>query len=179
MGDAEAVVKFWSDAGPKLWFSKNADFDRRMQKQFGSLHERAARGELDDWANQANSALALILLLDQFSRNLYRNDARAFAQDEAALKITRQALERGFEKQVDGPLQPFFLMPFMHSESLADQNECVSRFETVGNEDNLKFAIVHRDIIARFGKFPHRDKVLGRSTSAEEQAFLDGGGFSG
>ncbi len=179
MGDALRVIKFWTDAGPKFWFAKDNEFDRQMSQKFRELHTRAAGGELDDWVNDPERALALILVLDQFSRNLFRDDAGAFAQDAAALKIANHSLEKGFDGQVDAQLRQFFYMPFMHSESIDDQQRCVELFEAKGGADSIKFAIIHRDIIARFGRFPHRNRVLGRTTSPEEQAFLDDGGFSG
>ncbi len=179
MSKATRVIKFWSDAGPKFWFAKDDEFDRQMKVQFGRLHAQAAKGELEGWANDPASALALILILDQFSRNLYRDDARAFAQDAAALKIAGESLDKGFDHQVDTKLQQFFYMPFMHSESIDDQKRCVELFKAKGGEDSIKYAVIHRDIIARFSRFPHRNKVLGRTTSPEEQAFLDDGGFSG
>ena len=179
MSDASAVLEFWRDAGPELWFSKDDEFDRAMDQQFGPLHKRAASNELASWEKQPESALALILLLDQFSRNLYRNDPGAFAQDALALRIAKTSLDREFDLAVEPEIRQFFFLPFMHSESLRDQNRCVHLFHATGLADNLKFAILHRDIIVRFGKFPHRNKVLSRPTSAAEQAFLDDGGFSG
>jgi len=179
MDDANSVIKFWRDAGPKLLFSKNDEFDRDMERQFGALHKRAAAGELADWRNQPDSALALILLLDQFSRNLFRNDPGAFLQDALALDIAKFSLDQEYDTKVEPSIGLFFYMPFMHSESLADQQHCVRLFHATGLEENLKFAILHRDIIARFGRFPHRNKVLNRSTSASEKLFLDAGGFSG
>lgn len=179
MSDAASVLEFWLDAGPKTWFSKSDTFDASIKQQFGALHEKAASNELSDWENEPDSALALILILDQFSRNLFRNDARAFAQDALCLRITKSALSHEFDRKVDPPVKQFFYMPFMHSESIIDQRHCVSLFHAAGFLENLKFAILHRDIIERFGQFPHRNSVLGRPTSPAERSFLDGGGFSG
>ena len=179
MSDAAAVLKFWRDAGPKAWFSKDDAFDQIIADKFVALHRRAAANELKEWENQPDSALALVLVLDQFSRNLFRDDPKTFAQDALALDIARSALENGFDSKVDPLISYFFYMPFMHSESLADQNHCVHLFHAAGLADSLSHAIVHRDIIARFGRFPHRNNVLSRSTSAAEQKFLEAGGFSG
>ncbi len=179
MSDAASVLEFWQNAGPKTWFSKSDAFDTSIKQQFGALHEKAAANELSSWESQPDSVLALILILDQFSRNLFRNDARAFAQDELCLKITKSALSLEFDTKVDPSVKQFFYMPLMHSESILDQRHCVSLFHAANLPDNLKYAILHRDIIERFGQFPHRNSVLGRPTSPAERAFLDGGGFSG
>ena len=179
MSKASDVVEFWLNAGPKAWFSKNAEFDASLDDQFGGLLKKASSNELSAWENEPESALALILLLDQFSRNLFRNDARAFSQDPWCLKIAKSSLENGFDARVNPALRQFFFMPLMHSESILDQRHCVQLFHAVNLPDNLKYAILHRDIIERFGRFPHRNAVLGRPTSLAEQAFLDAGGFSG
>lgn len=179
MSDAASVLEFWLNAGPKTWFSKDDAFDASIKQQFDALHERAAANELSGWENEPDSSLALILVLDQFSRNLFRNDARAFAQDALCLKISKSALSREFDTKVDPQVRQFFYMPLMHSESILDQRHCVSLFHAANMPDNLKYAILHRDIIERFGHFPHRNSVLGRPTSPAERSFLDGGGFSG
>jgi uncharacterized protein (DUF924 family) len=178
MNDAAAVLEFWLNAGLKTWFSKSDKFDAAIRQQFGALHKKASLNELSAWQNEPASALALILILDQFSRNLYRDDARAFAQDELCLKIAKSTLAKGFDTQFELPIRSFFYMPFMHSESILDQRHCVRLFHAVDVPDNLKFAILHRDIIIRFGQFPHRNSVLGRPTSTAERSFLDNGGFS-
>jgi len=179
VSDAARVLEFWQNAGPKLWFSKDDAFDASIKQQFGALHEKAAANELSNWESEPDSALALILILDQFSRNLFRNDARAFAQDELCLRITKSVLSNEFDAKVDPSVKQFFYMPLMHSESILDQRHCVSLFHAAEMPDNLKYAILHRDIIERFGQFPHRNSVLGRPTSPAERSFLDGGGFSG
>ena len=179
MSNAAKVVEFWLSAGSKAWFSKDDDFDAAIKEQFGTLLEKAALNELSSWEAASDSTLALILILDQFSRNLYRNSARAFAQDTLCLRIAKLSLDNGFDSQVDPALRQFFLMPLMHSESILDQRRCVKLFHAINRPDNLKYAILHRDIIERFGRFPHRNAVLNRATSLAEQAFLDSGGFSG
>jgi len=175
-----AILAFWLEAGPKNWWGKDDAFDAEIAERFGDIHADAMAGRLDAWPLTANGALALIIVLDQFSRNLFRDDARAFAADHIALAMADAALAESFDHQVENALRAFFYLPFMHSERLADQERCVALFETLaGAEENLKFAIIHRDVIARFGRFPHRNAVLGRTTTPEEQAFLDSGGFAG
>ncbi len=177
----QAVLDFWRAAGARRWFKKDEDFDTDFRTRFLDLHNAAARGECDaDAAASAEGALAVLLLLDQFPRNAFRDSARAFATDGQACDIAAQALAQGYDLQVEAVLRPFFYMPFMHSEVLADQERCVALFQYQPPEgDNLRFAILHRDIVQRFGRFPHRNAVLGRSTTEAEQAFLDGGGFAG
>ncbi len=176
--DAAAVLEFWLQAGPKSWFARDDDFDAAMRNRFASLHEEASQGQHDDWADSPDGALALVLVLDQFSRNLFRDDARAFAQDGHALKIAKDALDRGFDKKVDPAVFVFFYMPYMHSESILDQRSCIRLFHAANKSDNMTYAIIHHHVIARFGHFPHRNQAIGRPTSPAEQRFLDDGGFS-
>ncbi|MFD2236719.1 DUF924 family protein [Aureimonas populi] len=176
--DPQTVVDFWREAGPERWFSSEKAFDETIRQRFGDLHERALMGELDHWAEEPNGALALVIVLDQFSRNIHRGSAQMYAGDEKALQIARAALARGDHHRVGEDLNQFFAMPHMHSERLADQEECVGWMEEIG-EANLVHAVDHRDIVARFGRFPHRNRILGRETTPEEQAFLDEGGFAG
>ena len=173
------VVGFWLGAGPDKWFKKVIAFDEAIRLKFESTHHKAARSEYDGWAETAEGALALLILLDQFPRNLYRNSAHAFATDPKARVIARAAIERGFDRQVDPALRNFFYLPFEHSEDLADQDYGLALCAEAGDADNVKWAGIHRDIIARFGRFPHRNHALGRVTTPEEQAFLDEGGFAG
>ena len=170
------VVTFWKEAGPGKWFKKNPEFDAEIRDRFEALHHAAARRELDAWAETAEGALALLLLLDQFPRNLYRNSAHAFATDPLARMFASRAVAAGFDKVVAPDLRNFFHLPFEHSENLEDQDRAVD--EAV-DADALKWARIHRDIIARFGRFPHRNAALGRETTGDEQAFLENGGFSG
>lgn len=172
------ILTFWSSAGPGAWFKKDAAFDARCYA-FEHLHHAAARGELCDWLNGVESALALILLLDQFPRNLYRGSAHAFATDGLALKAAAHAIAAGHDQRVAMPLRVFFYLPFEHAEDLALQQRCLALMEATGDAEFAKFAQIHLDIIARFGRFPHRNAALGRTTTPEEQAFLDAGGFSG
>lgn len=173
------VVAFWRSAGPKKWFTKSQAFDAEIAERFLATHEAAAAGKLSAWEEHAESALALVIVLDQFPRNMFRNSARAFATDPLARAVADRALARGFDQKFKLPERGFFYLPFTHSENLADQERCVALSRATGNADTLKWAEIHADIIRKFSRFPHRNAVLGRNTSAEEQAFLDGGGFSG
>ena len=152
---------------------------RSIHERFFDTYEAAATGKLSDWEHSAQGALALLILLDQFPRNMFRGDARAFATDPLARAITAGAIIRGFDSQVPNELRGFFYLPFEHSEDLADQERCIALNKAAGDTENLKWAEIHADIIRRFGRFPHRNAALGRATTPEEQAFLDGGGFAG
>lgn len=173
------ILGFWRNAGPERWFKKARGFDEAIRLKFEPVHHRAARGEYDAWATTAEGALALLILLDQFPRNLYRKSAHAFATDPKARAIARAAVDAGFDREVDSALRHFFYLPFEHSEDLADQDFGLALAAETGDEDNVKWAGLHRDIIARFGRFPHRNAALGRITTPEERAFLDEGGFGG
>ena len=179
----EDVTGFWRAAGPTKWFKKSDAFDAEIRARFEPTHHAAARGEHDDWAATAEGALALLLLLDQFPRNLYRGSAHAFATDPKARAVARAALLAGHDRSVEVNLQPFFYLPFEHSEDLTDQDRalslCTELRDRAGDEETMKWAGIHRDIIIRFGRFPHRNAALGRLTTPVEQAFLDGGGFGG
>lgn len=175
---AADVLAFWREAGPGRWFRKDPLFDSGLRARFLDIHEAASRGELTAWARDAAGALALLILLDQFPRNAFRDTPRMFESDGKARALERQALEAGFDAQVDADLRNFFYLPLMHSEVLADQDLAVALAGKLGG-DALHHANVHRDIIERFGRFPHRNAVLGRTTTPEEQRFLDGGGFAG
>ncbi|HZZ87926.1 MAG TPA: DUF924 family protein [Caulobacteraceae bacterium] len=177
------IIDFWRAAGPKRWFEKSDAFDAAIRLKFEPTHHAAARGEYDSWQESADGALALLILLDQFPRNLYRGSAHQFATDGMARRIARLAVARGFEKLVEPALRNFFYLPFEHSEDLADQAHGVALCEAAeretGRTDLAKWARIHRDIIARFGRFPHRNQALGREATPEEQTFLEEGGFGG
>ncbi len=176
------VVAFWRNAGPKAWFSKNAAFDAALRSRFLDLHLAASRAELNGWADTAEGALALVLLLDQIPRNVFRGSAHAFATDPLARSVARQAVERGFDEQVELQLRPFFYLPLEHSEHPSDQALSVELCEKLvphGDTESLRWAKIHQEIIDRFGRFPHRNACIGRRTTAEEKAFLEGGGFAG
>lgn len=173
------IIEFWTSAGPAKWYAKSDAFDAEIRTRFFEAHERAARSEFADWIEHAESALALIILTDQFPRNLFRGSAHAFATDAMALAVAQESLRRGHDARCGVAMKQFFYLPLMHSENIADQELCVALCRAHGLKDNIAFAEDHRDIVRRFGHFPHRNKVLGRSTTAQEQAFLDAGGFAG
>jgi uncharacterized protein (DUF924 family) len=173
------VVPFWREAGPQRWFEKDEAFDLAIRSKFLTLHKAASRGELSAAEESAEGALALVIVLDQFPRNMFRGSAHAFATDPLARAVAGRSLARGFDAATAEPLRPFFYLPFMHSEALADQDRCLRLYEVLGDAELLKYAVMHREIISRFGRFPHRNRVMGRVTTPAEQAFLDGGGFAG
>jgi uncharacterized protein (DUF924 family) len=176
---AEDVIAFWHSAGPKRWFEPDAAFDAKIRERFLSTHEQAAAGKLGDWEETAKGALALLLLLDQFPRNMFRKTPRAFATDPLARDIARRAIGRGFDRKVESDLRTFFYLPFMHSEELGDQEFCLKLYRDLGNADGIKYAEIHLDAIRRFGRFPHRNEILGRASRPEEIAYLESGGFTG
>ncbi|MBO6635692.1 DUF924 family protein [Parvibaculum sp.] len=174
------ILDFWFAAGPEKWFKKSDTFDAEISRRFGETHVGAAAGKLDEWASDAQGALALILVLDQFSRNLWRNDHRAFAQDAKALALADEAVRRRHDVEVPVTARKWFYMPYMHAEDLKAQERGLVYFaERLDDPETMKFAEEHADIIRRFGRFPHRNAVLGRATTPEEQSFLDEGGFAG
>lgn len=178
LGPAYEVVAFWKQAGPKKWFAKSAAFDDEFRSRFMALHFAAARRELEPWCDTPESGLALIILLDQFPRNAFRDTAHMFATDPLARLYARRCLQEGLVRRLEPALQLFAILPFMHSEDLADQELCVRLHAEYGIQDT-KWVVEHRDIIQMFGRFPHRNASLGRQTTAQERAYLDGGGFAG
>ena len=175
----DAVVAFWRDAGPDKWFKKDDAFDAEVRRRFLPSYQAAAAGRLSQWEETPEGALALTVLLDQFPRNMFRGSPRVYTADDTARAVAERAIGRGFDKQVARELRRFFYLPFMHSENPADQDKCVALARDYGDEQLLKYAEQHADIIRRFGRFPHRNAILGRATTSDEQAFLDGGGFAG
>lgn len=173
------IAEFWRAAGPSRWFAKDDAFDAEFRERFLEAHHQAARRELDHWADNAYGALALMILLDQFPRNCFRGSAHAYATDALARHFAERAIAAGFDTQIDAALRVFFYMPFEHSEAIADQLRADAHCRELGDANYLKYAELHRDLIVRFGRFPHRNAALGRENTVEEQAFLDAGGFSG
>jgi uncharacterized protein (DUF924 family) len=171
-------LDFWRAAGEKRWFNQDDGFDAALRERFLPLHEAAAAGQLAAWSATADGALALVLLLDQFPRNAFRGTPRMYATDEQARVAADAAIRAGHDHAVEAPLRQFFYLPFMHSEQLADLDRCVALNEAAGGE-SLRFARHHRDIVQRFGRFPHRNAVLGRANTPEEERFLAEGGFRG
>jgi uncharacterized protein (DUF924 family) len=176
--EAAALIQFWRDAGPRKWFAKDAAFDAEFSAGFMGLHLAAARRELDAWADAAYGALALLILLDQFPRNAFRGTAHMYATDPLARMFAKHAIAQGMDQQVEPALLPFFYLPLEHSEYPQDQEQSVLLAQRL-DPRSRDFALLHRDIIARFGRFPHRNPHLGRQTTVEEEAFLAQGGFAG
>ena len=184
---ATDVLEFWFGVPPGAqraeWFRKDAAFDARIRERFGALHEAASRRELEAWRAAPESMLALVVVLDQFSRNLHRGDARAFAQDAHALECAREALARGDDGRLLPAQRQFLYLPLEHSEDLADQERCVELMRALEAFEETRgltqWAEKHRVIIARFGRFPHRNAALGRTSTPEELEFLQqpGSGF--
>lgn len=173
---AAEVVAFWREAGPGKWFGGGDAFDAACRERFGAAHHAAARRGFDAWADTPEGALALLLLLDQIPRNLFRGSAHAFATDGLALHFARRALDAGHDAAFEPALRAFFYLPFEHSEAMADQDRSVALFAALGDASYRGYATAHRDVIARFDRFPHRNAALGRDTTPEEQASLDAGG---
>ena len=179
IGSPESVLAFWRSAGPDKWFNKDPAFDEDIRRRFLPTYEAAAADQLADWERTPEGALALLLVLDQFPRNMFRGSARIYAADPLARDVADRAITRGFDKSFAPAEQTFFHLPFEHSENLADQERGVALARASGDAEALKWAEHHADIIRRFGRFPHRNALLGRATTAAEQAFLDSGGFAG
>lgn len=175
---ALSVIQFWRDAGEDAWFEKSDAFDADFRSRFLELHCAAARRECDNWNAHAEGSLALMILLDQFPRNCFRGTGHMYATDPLARHFADRAIAAGHDLALDEIVRVFLYLPFEHSESLGDQKRAVDLI-AVRAPDDLKYAKEHLEIIERFGRFPHRNKMLGRETTPEEQAFLDGGGFSG
>ena len=168
------VLHFWfEEATPEQLFEKNAAFDAEIRARFGETHAAAARGELASWRETPEGRLAEIIVLDQFSRNLFRDDARAFASDGMALVLAQEAIRAGADQGLPPARRAFLYMPFMHSESRVIHAEAERLFRQPGLENNYAFELKHKAIIDRFGRFPHRNRVLGRTSTSEELAFLE------
>lgn len=186
MSSPRAILEFWfSDRARKLWFEKDAAFDADCRARFGQLVHEAQMGGFEDWRASPEGAFALLLLLDQFARNIFRGQAKAFLGDPRAREIAAEAIARGFDRRYPFPDRVFFYLPFEHCETLANQDrfialltECLREFGEVAAE-YLEYGHKHRRIIARFGRFPHRNACLGRETTPDEQGFLEAGGFAG
>ncbi|MEZ5593767.1 MAG: DUF924 family protein [Gammaproteobacteria bacterium] len=189
----EAILTFWfseldehgyaAEERNKLWFQGGAATDATIRTQFGAVHEQALRGELDHWAEQPRGRLALILVLDQFSRNIFRGSGAAFAGDAKALKLCLEGLRLQHDQQLAPSEQVFFYLPLEHSENLADQKRCVALYTQLRDaappayrkraQGNLDYAVKHQEIIEQFGRFPHRNKALGRISTDQEKRYLE------
>ncbi|NYT63386.1 DUF924 family protein [Alcaligenaceae bacterium] len=174
---AQNIIEFWRKAGEDCWFNATPAFDALCRERFLEQHLAASRGDLDHWNQQPESTLALLLLLDQLPRNMFRNSAHAYATDPMARIVAYQALSLGYDQQFEPALRSFFYLPLMHSEQLADQQRASELFHTLDTPRAVKWRTHHLAIIKRFGRFPHRNRVLGRTTTPAEQAWLDADGF--
>ena len=169
----ETILKFWyEDITPKQWWEKDAEFDALLKEKFGEVHALAAKGGLAHWRSTPRGRLAEIIVLDQFSRNIFRDKPESFAQDALALELAQEAVEMGLDEELGVSELMFFYMPYMHSESLSVHEQAVKLYSRPGLEDNLDFEHKHKVIIERFGRYPHRNAILGRESTPEEIAFL-------
>lgn len=175
-GDLEAaheLLDFWfSDKAKKRWFKSTVEFDNELRGKYAGLYQAARRGELDYWRNAVESALALVILFDQIPLNIFRNQPQSFATDGLARDVAEDVIARGWDKTLNDEQKAFLYLPFMHSEEMADQDRAVALYSSAGLEHNLRYAIHHREIVRRFGRFPHRNAILGRPSSDDELAWL-------
>lgn len=171
---ATDILDFWfSERVKPLWFRSTPEFDAEIRQRFESTWQAAHEGQLAEWEETVAGSLALVIVLDQFPLNMYRNQALGYASEGAALAVAKRAIARGQDGELSQSGKAFLYLPFMHSENLSDQERAVALFEAAGLIDNLRFARHHRDLIRRFGRFPHRNAALGRDNTPEESAYLN------
>lgn len=176
--EAEPILDFWlNEVGPARWYAQDEALDAAIAERFGPLWRTARGNKLGHWTETPRGALALLILLDQFSRNMFRGEAKAFSTDKKSLKIAKGAVASGHDLQVPNPERQFFYLPYMHSEDLTDQHACVALIAERGPRGNLSHAHAHRAVIERFGRFPYRNAALGRENTPEEQAYIDAGRY--
>lgn len=176
------ILHFWfEETKPAQWFQKNSDFDKKIKDRFSQTYDLAKDGVMDDWRNDTDGSLALVLVLDQFPRNMFRDTPQAFAADHKALIVSKYAISKGFDQLLNPVKRRFLYLPFEHSENLSDQRRSVELFEAMKEDDPLghEYALRHYDVIEKFGRFPHRNKILGRENTSEEEDYLKqpGSGF--
>ena len=175
------VLSFWLDeVGPDGWYSVDEDLDARVRDRFEGLWEKATEGALSLWLTYPSGALAYVILTDQFPRNMFRGQGKAFSTDKVALAVAKSAIDRDWDLKIDEPARQFFYLPLMHSENLVDQERCVrlmcQRMPQHG-ASNLMHARAHREVIRQFGRFPYRNVALSRATTTQEQAYVEAGGY--
>jgi uncharacterized protein (DUF924 family) len=169
----QEIIEFWfTEPVNQQWFNSTQALDDQIRESYESLWEQAASGALDDWRKSPEGCLALVIILDQFPLNMFRGEAKSFSTEQQAVTVTKHALEQGLDQPIPRDQVAFLYMPLMHSESLADQDQSVSCFEASGLQYNLEFARHHREIVRRFGRFPHRNEILGRESTPEEREWL-------
>ena len=180
-GDAERVLDFWlNDVGPKGWLQPDAETDLKALEEFGALWDRGLAGELGSWISHPESCLALIILLDQLPRAMFRATGKAYASDDLALSVAKRAVVMGHDLKLPEPQRQFFYLPLMHSESLMDQERCVRLMALrlpKATDEIMAHARAHRDIIRQFGRFPYRNELVGRKNTEAEDAYLNAGGY--
>ena len=170
----ESVLDFWFTKPISAhWFSSTPEIDQHITDNYEAIWEQAKVGEFNHWKDSANGCLALCIILDQLPLNMFRGEEKSFSTEQLAVDVTKHAINTGLDTQIDKERVSFLYMPLMHSENMADQNLAVSSFEKVGLEGNLRFAMHHRDIVAEFGRFPHRNEALGRKSSLAEIKYLE------
>jgi uncharacterized protein (DUF924 family) len=176
----EDVIKFWfEELTPRQWFEKDASVDDMIQQRFLAVHKQASQSELYEWRHSPKGRLAEVIVLDQFSRNLFRNLPKSFSQDALALALAQETIHTGDDQKISPAQRVFLYMPFMHSESKLIHERAVTLYQSLtGFPDNLNFELRHKAIIDRFGRFPHRNVILGRASTAEEMEFLKQPGSS-
>ncbi|MEM9630123.1 MAG: DUF924 family protein [Pseudomonadota bacterium] len=172
------ILDFWWQAGPSKWFANDDKFDSRCRDRFMAAIDAAKAGDLDSWMETADGALALLLLVDQMTRNVYRGTPEAFSADEKAVAVAEFALEKGYERAFPKDVRGFFFLPFEHSENIEHQEKAVDLCRVLGDKELYHYALIHMDVIRRFGRFPHRNKILGRDSTPEEIAYMKASGFS-
>lgn len=169
----QEVIEFWfREIDEKMWWKKDPEFDRLIKTRFGELHGKASAGELFRWRDDALGSLAEVIVLDQFSRNMFRGQPKSFAFDNVALVLAQNAISKGFHMELPEVQRAFLYMPLMHSESPSIHIEAVKLFQELGNPRSLDFELKHKAIIDRFGRYPHRNEIMGRASTAEEDEFL-------
>jgi uncharacterized protein (DUF924 family) len=173
------ILAFWRQAGYYRWYGRDDAFDAEIRRRFLQTWQQASAGDLSSWKGSDEGALALVIVLDQFPRNMFRDNAMMYSSDALARDVAGHAVDRGVDARIEPSLRQFLYLPFMHSEHLPDQLRCIELLQRDSDAESLKYAHGHADIIRRFGRFPHRNRMLERETTADEQAFLDAGGFSG
>lgn len=179
---SDDILAFWFDEiQPQQWFQVNADFDATIKERFEGMYHAARDGLCEDWGNSPEGTLALCIILDQFPRNMYRGTPEAFATDKQALLIAKKALSKGFDQVLSPAKRRFLYLPYEHSENINDQHKCVELFEAMKDDDPLgyEYAVKHLKVIEQYNRFPHRNSILGRDNTPEEETYLaqPGAGF--
>ena len=175
---AEEILEFWSGVGAERWYVGSPEFDEDVRTRYEGLWADALAKKFSSWQLSARSSLALIILLDQFPRNMFRGNEASFKSDRMALCVAKKAISQNFDLEIEGDMRQFFYLPFMHSESLMDQDAAVRAFVTrMPKPQQLLHARAHRQVIRDFGRFPYRNEAMGRTSTGKEVAYLDAGGY--